>query len=73
MSVGWGLNVITFGSYLIKNLTIVLWMAWIAWNGYAVALMGVEWWFPGTIRVITRQRNPAGSPALVFELSSKVV
>jgi len=70
MSVGWGL-MITFGSYLPKNSNIVSSSGWIAGMDTAVALLGGLMVFPALFALLPG-KDPAGGPALVFEVLPKV-
>jgi neurotransmitter:Na+ symporter, NSS family len=70
MSVGWGL-MITFGSYLPKSSNIVQSSGWIAGMDTMVALMGGLMVFPALFALLPG-KDPAGGPALVFEVLPKV-
>jgi NSS family neurotransmitter:Na+ symporter len=70
MSVGWGL-MITFGSYLPKNSNIVKSSGWIAGMDSTVALLGGLMVFPALFALLPG-KDPAGGPALVFEVLPKV-
>jgi len=66
MSVGWGL-MITFGSYLPKSGNIVASSGWIAGMDTSVALLGGLMVFPALFALLPG-KDPAGGPALVFEV-----
>jgi neurotransmitter:Na+ symporter, NSS family len=70
MSVGWGL-MITFGSYLPKSGNIVASSGWIAGMDSMVALLGGLMVFPALFALLPG-KDPAGGPALVFEVLPKV-
>ncbi|MGY6522858.1 MAG: sodium-dependent transporter [Mongoliitalea sp.] len=70
MSVGWGL-MITFGSYLPKSSNIVQSSGWIAGMDSMVALLGGLMVFPALFALLPG-KDPAGGPALVFEVLPKV-
>ena len=66
LSVGWGL-MITFGSYLPKSNNIVSSSGWIVGMDTGVALLGGLMVFPALFALLPG-RDPAGGPALVFEV-----
>jgi neurotransmitter:Na+ symporter, NSS family len=68
LSIGWGIMV-TYGSYLPKSQNIVTSGLWIAGMDSIVALMGGLMIFPA---VFAFGKNPAGGPALVFEVLPEV-
>lgn len=68
LSIGWGIMV-TYGSYLPKSQNIVSSGLWIAGMDSLVALMGGLMIFPA---VFAFGKNPAGGPALVFEVLPEV-
>ncbi len=70
MSVGWGL-MITFGSYLPKSGNIIASSGWIAGMDTTVALLGGLMVFPALFALLPG-KDPAGGPALVFEVLPKV-